>query len=78
MAGLNFNVLTEDPHARRTWLLFREAFGRENQIGIISAKNPDYDAAHWWRYSEGVRGVIDETTAYLYAKFLFWPKPDRS
>ncbi len=69
----SFNVLTEDAHARRTWLLFQEAFGKDVQVGIISVPNPDYDASHWWRSSEGVRGVIDETVAYVYAKFLFWP-----
>ena len=69
----SFNVLTEDCHARRTRLLFQEAFGSSVDIGIISVPDPDYDARHWWRYSEGVRTVIDESIAYLYAKFLFWP-----
>jgi hypothetical protein len=69
----SFNVLTENCHARRTHLLFQEAFGSSAEIGIISVPNPDYDGQHWWRYSEGVRTVIDESIAYLYAKFLFWP-----
>jgi hypothetical protein len=67
------NVLTEDTHARRTRLLFQEALGKEPRVGIIAVPNPDYDANHWWRYSEGVRGVIDESIAYAYAKFFFWP-----
>jgi uncharacterized SAM-binding protein YcdF (DUF218 family) len=70
----SINVLTEDAHARRTRLLFQEAFGKEVKVGIISTPNPDYDAEHWWRYSEGVREVIGEGLAYLYAKFLFWPQ----
>lgn len=69
----SFNVLTEDTHARRTRLLFQEAFGDQVEVGIISVSNPDYDANRWWRYSEGVKGVISEGAAYLYAKFLFWP-----
>jgi uncharacterized SAM-binding protein YcdF (DUF218 family) len=68
------NVLTEDAHARRTWLLFAKALKPDVEVGIISVPDPDYDASHWWRYSEGVRAVIDESIAYLYAKFLFWPK----
>jgi hypothetical protein len=67
------NVLTESDHARRTWLLFQEAMGRDMRVGIISVPNPDYDANHWWRTSEGVRDVIDEGIAYVYAKFFFWP-----
>jgi hypothetical protein len=70
----SMNVLTEEAHARRTWLLFQEAFGKNVRVGIISIPNPDYDTKHWWRYSDGVRDVTDEAIAYLYAKFLFWPK----
>jgi len=69
----SLNVLTEDAHARRTRLLFQEAFGDSVKVGVISVPNPDYDPKRWWRYSEGVREVIGETTSYLYAKFLFWP-----
>jgi uncharacterized SAM-binding protein YcdF (DUF218 family) len=69
----SINVLTEDAHARRTRLLFQEALGPDIEVGIISAANPDYDASRWWRSSEGVRAVIGESLAYIYAKFLFWP-----
>lgn len=69
----DFNVLTEDAHARRTWLLFQAAFGKQYHVGIISVANPDYDAKRWWHTSEGVRVVIDETVAYIYSKFFFWP-----
>ncbi len=67
------NVLTEGEHARRTRLLFEEAFGKSVQVGIIAVPNPDYDQTHWWRYSEGVRDVLSEGIAYFYAKFLFYP-----
>jgi len=70
----NFNVLTEGCHARRTRLLFQEAFGEGVKVGIIAVPNPDYDARHWWRYSEGVKDVLSEGVAYLYAKFFFWPR----
>jgi len=73
--GKSFNVLTEDVHARRTRLLFQEAFGEGVKVGIIAVPSPDYDAKHWWRYSEGVKDVFMEGLAYLYAKFLFWPGP---
>ena len=73
VAVKSFNVLTEDVHARRSRLLFQEAFGCEAAVGIIGAPDPDYDSHHWWRYSEGVREILGESIAYLYAKFLFWP-----
>lgn len=67
------NVLTEDVHARRTRLLFAKAFRPNISVGVIAVPNPDYDARHWWRYSDGVREVIGESIAYVYAKVFFHP-----
>ena len=69
----SINVLTEAAHARRTRLLFQKAFGKDVAVGIIAVPNPDYDAKYWWRYSEGVREVLGEGIAYLYARVLFHP-----
>ncbi len=69
----SINVLTEDCHARRTWLLYQKAFGKNVKVGIINVANPDYDPRYWWYYSDGVREVIGESVAYIYAKFLFYP-----
>jgi uncharacterized SAM-binding protein YcdF (DUF218 family) len=77
VASPGINVLTEDVHARRTRLLFQSAFGRETAVGIIAVPNPDYDPKRWWRYSEGVREVLGESIAYLYAEFLFHPGKPR-
>lgn len=71
--SVRFNVLTEDVHARRTRLLFQKAFGTSAQVGIIAVPDRDYDPAHWWRYSEGVREILGESIAYVYAAFLFHP-----
>jgi uncharacterized SAM-binding protein YcdF (DUF218 family) len=69
----SINVLTEDAHARRTHLLYQKALGKDVMVGIISAPNPDYDSRRWWRYSDGVREVIGESIAYIYARFFFYP-----
>ena len=74
----NLNLLTEGAHARRSRLLFREALGEEVNVGVIAVPSPDFDARHWWRYSEGVEDVISEGLGYLYAKFLFYPSPSES
>ena len=67
----SIDVLTEGPHARRSRLLYQKAFGSDVEVGIIAVPDPTYDAGHWWRSSEGVREVIGETVAYMYAKFCF-------
>jgi uncharacterized SAM-binding protein YcdF (DUF218 family) len=69
----SINVLTEDVHARRTRLLFQKALGKDVRVGIIAVPNPDYDERHWWHYSEGVRAVLGECIAYVYAGFFFHP-----
>jgi hypothetical protein len=67
------NVLTEGAHARRTRLLYQKAFGRDVTVGVIAVSSPDYNPREWWRYSDGVREVIGETIAYIYARFFFYP-----
>jgi hypothetical protein len=67
----SINVLTMGPHARRSRLLFQKAFGPNVEIGVIAIQDREYDPRFWWRYSEGVKEVLSEGAAYLYARFLF-------
>src|SRR6266550_50513 len=71
------NVVTENVHARRTRLLFHEALGKEVTVGVIAVPNPDYDSRYWWRYSQGVKDVVSETVAFIYAKLLFYPSDSK-
>lgn len=73
IAVSDFIIVTEDVHARRSRLLFRRAFGNGVKIGVIALPNTDYDAGHWWRYSEGVKDIVSEGAAYIYARFFFYP-----
>jgi uncharacterized SAM-binding protein YcdF (DUF218 family) len=73
MAVSGIDIVTEDLHARRTRLLFQKALGDKVAVGVIAIPNPDYDARHWWRYSEGLKEVLSETAAYVYARLLFYP-----
>ena len=43
------------------------------KVGVIALPNVQYEADHWWRYSEGVKETLGEAIAYLYARFLFSP-----
>jgi hypothetical protein len=60
-------------------MLFQAAFGNGTTVGIISVPDPDYDPAHWWRSSEGVREILGESIAWGYATFFFHPpKPPKN
>jgi uncharacterized SAM-binding protein YcdF (DUF218 family) len=69
----SINVITAGPHARRSRLLFKKAFGKGTAVGIIALEPIAYDTRRWWRSSEGVRDVFGESLAYLYARFVFSP-----
>ena len=68
------NICSMGPHARRTRLLFEKALGDNVEVGIIALESQEYDPKAWWKTSKGVRTVIDETVAYLYTRFFFWPE----
>jgi hypothetical protein len=64
----NFNVVSLGPHSRRSRLLFVKALGKDYKVGIIAIENQEYDARQWWASSAGVRTILDESIAYLYAR----------
>lgn len=65
-----FDVCSYSTHTRRSALLFQKVLGKKYKIGSISILQQDYDPKFWWKTSQGVRSVIDESIAYIYA-FLF-------
>jgi uncharacterized SAM-binding protein YcdF (DUF218 family) len=67
------DVVTLGPHARRTRLLFQEAFGGDVTVGVIATDDSSYDPLHWWRTSEGTREVLGEAIAYIYDRVFFYP-----
>src|SRR5262245_61000472 len=71
LAPAKVHLLTVGTHARRSRLFYQKALGKNVSVGVTAIPDQNYDPRHWWRYSAGVRGVIDETIAYIYAKWFF-------
>jgi hypothetical protein len=65
------NLVSIGVHARRSHRLFQMAFGNDVRVGIIAIENRNYSNEPWWKYSDGVRTVIDELFAYIYALTIF-------
>jgi hypothetical protein len=66
-------LFTRGAHARRSRSLLQHAFGEGVEVGVTAVPTRDYDPAHWWRSSAGVREVIGEALAYGY---VFWFAPE--
>jgi uncharacterized SAM-binding protein YcdF (DUF218 family) len=66
------NLFTHDTHARRSWLIFQKALSPKIKVGIISSAPQNYDPNKWWTYSAGVRSIINEIVAYVYAVVVSW------
>ena len=81
-AGLNrvgvqgLDVYTLGAHARRSRLLFQKAFGEDVAVGVIGAENQSYESGDWWRSSNGVKTVMSELIAYVYALAFFYPREE--
>ena len=68
----SINLFSLDVHTRRSWLIFKKLLNPSIKVGVIAAKTQDYDPEKWWASSQGVRTIIDEAIAYIYARFLDW------
>ncbi|ARV59123.1 cytosine deaminase [Nostocales cyanobacterium HT-58-2] len=68
----SINLFTNDAHARRSWLIYKQILAPKIKVGVIAANPSDYNPKKWWVSSEGVRTVISETIAYTYALFVNW------
>ncbi len=66
----SLNIYTFDVHTRRSWLIYKKIFAPEIKVGAIAYKSSEYSHRSWWRYSAGVRSILSEVIAYLYA--LVW------
>jgi|TARA_B100000315_G_C14460239_1_gene533390 hypothetical protein len=67
----SIDVVSLGPHSRRTWRIYQMIFSPETQVGIYSIEPHNYNPERWWSSSAGVRTIIGETIAYLYARLIF-------
>lgn len=67
------DVFSSGAHCRRSWLLYREAFGSTVRVGIVAARPMEYDPERWWRTSAGTKTVLEELIAWLWTELFFWP-----
>lgn len=72
--GEPVNLITSGQHARRSYQLYRNVFGKEYPVGVISIEPPEFDMQHWYRHSFGVKGVLTETVSWIYTQIFLLTK----
>jgi DUF218 domain len=63
------NLISDGVHARRSWMIYKKVLSPDIKVGIIAAETRNYNQKKWWSSSEGVRVVLSELIAYIYALF---------
>lgn len=67
------DILSVGCHTRRSEYLFQKALGHDFKVGVIAITDKGFNIKRWWKTSNGVRTVINETVAYIYAVIFFHP-----
>ncbi|HEY9237999.1 MAG TPA: hypothetical protein VIP10_04085 [Burkholderiaceae bacterium] len=65
-------------HARRSWVVYRMAFGDAVRVGVLSARPTEYDPQRWWTSSTGAKTTLGEALSLAWTKCCFWPGPGGS
>ncbi len=68
-----FDVLSSGVHSRRSWALYRLAFGSRVRIGVLAARPTLYDPDAWWKTSAGAKTVLSEALGWFWTEVFFWP-----
>ncbi|MCU0857831.1 MAG: YdcF family protein [Pontiellaceae bacterium] len=67
--GKPCNIYSIGVHSRRTFQMYRLAFGADYPLGIVSLKCQDCDQRCWWRSSLAFKSVLTEFISWFYTLF---------
>lgn len=68
----SINIYTFDVHSRRNWQSFKQTLAPDINVGVIVLEPRCYNAQEWWMSSAGVKAILSETIAYIYARLIGW------
>jgi hypothetical protein len=64
------NIFTLGTHARKSYVLYKKATGKEINVGVISAPPVDYNPLYWYLSNIGIGFVFKNLMGYLQAMIL--------
>ena len=59
-------------------MLYQKAFGPKINVGVLSARQQNYDERHWWRSSAATESVLKESIGLIWTICCFHPAPPGS
>ncbi len=65
-------------HARRSWRVYRMAFGDAVEVGVLAARPADHDPQRWWTSSTGAKTTLGEALSLAWTTCCFRPGPPGS
>jgi len=66
------NLYSLGAHSRRSFLLYRLAFGPDAPLGVVALNSVQFDLEHWWQSSLAFKHVVVELISYVYVQFTRW------
>jgi hypothetical protein len=66
LRGQPCTIYTVGAHSRRSLYLYRQAFGPDWPVGIVSLDSRQYDLRRWWRSSHAFKHVTGEWISWIY------------
>jgi hypothetical protein len=69
----SLDLFSSGAHSRRSWRLFRLAFGPAVRVGVLAARPRAYDPDAWWRTSLGTKTVLTEAIGWAWTAIFFHP-----
>jgi hypothetical protein len=71
--GRSVTVFTMGPHARRSLICYRKAFGKMADTGVIACKDRRITPDNWYKSLRGWKDILYETAGLIYISFLVKP-----
>ncbi len=64
--GRSVTIFTVGPHARRSFVSFKKAFGNSAELGVIACQDKKIASHNWYKSLRGWKEIVYETAGVLY------------
>ncbi len=66
----SFNVLSEGIHSRRSWIIYKNLFGKAYKIGVIAGNKQDVYESYRWNLAYNIKHLTKELVGNIYFRFI--------